>query len=210
MHEGEKQKFKLDVAVEFLEVAFHSILYFRNVYPKVIFCLRKKYQIPVHVSRHPEVNSYVNECLKTIKKLLEEDGVKRVALIIIGEDEEPLEKYCFDFEEPDRMERDYYFVKTEEVFRDYLLKLSVADFERENKFEGGQSFRVEIVTKENCSVRLNDNPDQDHFPWIESESGEDMMTDFRIFPIKTLNTFDMKLNMYVEKWRMHEQGYHLI
>ena len=38
------------VLCEFLEVAFHLILYVREVYPPVVFERRKKYNVPVQVS----------------------------------------------------------------------------------------------------------------------------------------------------------------
>ena len=38
------------VLCEFLEVAFHLILYIREVYPAVVFERRKKYNVPVQVS----------------------------------------------------------------------------------------------------------------------------------------------------------------
>jgi len=37
------------VLCEFLEVAFHLILYVREVYPPVVFERRKKYNVPVQV-----------------------------------------------------------------------------------------------------------------------------------------------------------------
>ena len=38
-----------DVLCEFLEVAFHLILYVREVYPAVVFERRNKYNVPVQV-----------------------------------------------------------------------------------------------------------------------------------------------------------------
>ena len=40
------------VLCEFLEVAFHLVLYVREVYPAVVFERRKKYNVPVQVSEH--------------------------------------------------------------------------------------------------------------------------------------------------------------
>lgn len=197
----EDSKTKADIAIEFLEVAAHSILYYRSVYPKAIFCLKKKYNTPVYVSRHPEVNAYINESLKTAKLLFEENGLKRVTLIIVDEREEPLEKYCFDISDPTGGETDPFFVKTEEKFRDFLLKISIAEDREEEKDyrKSDKSFRIEINTKRSCSVRLNENPEQEHFPWIEADDQEESRRQFHIFPIKTLETSLLKMNMYVER-----------
>ncbi|KAK6639267.1 hypothetical protein RUM43_007539 [Polyplax serrata] len=194
--EVEKWRIRADIAVEFLEVAFHSILYYCSVYPKAIFCLKRKYQLPVHVSRHPKVNAYITESLKTIRWLLEKDGVRGIFLVILDGYENPLERFCFDFEPADCETSDEYFVQTEEAFREYLLKLSVSHGESEES--ENKSFRVEVVTREQSSVRLNESSEQSHFPWIESEGGV-TNSKFRIFPLKTLDNSIIKLNMYMEK-----------
>ena len=46
------------VLCEFLEVAFHLILYIREVYPAVVFERRKKYNVPVQVSNSSRPVSY--------------------------------------------------------------------------------------------------------------------------------------------------------
>lgn len=38
------------VLIELLEVSIHCILYARKIYPEDIFELKKKYNVPVHVS----------------------------------------------------------------------------------------------------------------------------------------------------------------
>ena len=39
-----------DILTEFLEVAFHSLLYVRDLYPCGVFQRRKKYDVPIYVS----------------------------------------------------------------------------------------------------------------------------------------------------------------
>ena len=53
-----------DVLCEFLEVAVHLILYVREVYPVGIFQKPKKYNVPVQMSCHPELNQYIQDTLK--------------------------------------------------------------------------------------------------------------------------------------------------
>lgn len=60
-----------DVLSEFLEVAVHLILYVREVYPVGIFQKRKKYNVPVQMSCHPELNQYIQDTLHCVKPLLE-------------------------------------------------------------------------------------------------------------------------------------------
>ena len=46
---------------DFLEVATHTILKERNLYPAEIFSDRRCFGVPVSMARHPEVEAYVKE-----------------------------------------------------------------------------------------------------------------------------------------------------
>jgi hypothetical protein len=52
--------------VRLVEVAIHTILYVRQVYPADIFVRRKKYDTPVFQSRHPSLNDYISGAVKAI------------------------------------------------------------------------------------------------------------------------------------------------
>ncbi|CAN0369266.1 unnamed protein product, partial [Scytosiphon promiscuus] len=49
----------VDIVVEFLEAAIHTLLQSRRAYPQDIFERRRKYGVPVWMSRHPELNTYI-------------------------------------------------------------------------------------------------------------------------------------------------------
>jgi mitotic spindle assembly checkpoint protein MAD2B len=49
-----------------VEVAIHTILYVRQVYPAEIFVRRKMYETPVYQSRHPGLNAYIAGAVKAI------------------------------------------------------------------------------------------------------------------------------------------------
>lgn len=51
---------------DLVEVAIHTILYVRQVYPADIFVRRKKYDTPVFQSRHPSLNEYISGAVKAI------------------------------------------------------------------------------------------------------------------------------------------------
>ena len=59
-----------EVFVEFIEVLIHQILYIRDVYPRSIFEPRKKFGLPLQMSQHPWVNSYIASTLGSLKSLL--------------------------------------------------------------------------------------------------------------------------------------------
>jgi mitotic spindle assembly checkpoint protein MAD2B len=49
-----------------VEVAIHTILYVRQIYPADLFVRRKKYDTPVFQSRHPALNEYISGAVKAI------------------------------------------------------------------------------------------------------------------------------------------------
>lgn len=49
-----------------VEVAIHTILYVRQIYPAELFIRRKKYDTPVFQSRHPALNDYISGAVKAI------------------------------------------------------------------------------------------------------------------------------------------------
>ena len=87
-----------DILLEFLEVAFNQILFFRNLYPKEIFVKKKIYSIYVYVSEHPELNEYIRNVLNAIRELVKEDenSVRTVNLVFYNKKKEPIEKFVFD------------------------------------------------------------------------------------------------------------------
>lgn len=49
-----------------VEVAIHTILYVRQIYPADLFVRRKKYDTPVFQSRHPALNEYISGTVKAV------------------------------------------------------------------------------------------------------------------------------------------------
>ncbi|GAA5886944.1 hypothetical protein JCM16303_003067 [Sporobolomyces ruberrimus] len=88
------------LAREYLEVAFHLILYLRQVYPEGLFRQVKKYDSPVFQSRAPALTEYLGRVLECIEEEMLKGTVKRVVLVIKegGITETPLERFVFDFE----------------------------------------------------------------------------------------------------------------
>ncbi|GAA6008801.1 hypothetical protein JCM11491_003788 [Sporobolomyces phaffii] len=85
---------------DYLEVAFHLVLYLREVYPAGLFRQVKKYDSPVFQSRAPALTEYVGRVLECVEEELLKGTVRRVVLVIKedGVAQTPLERYVFDFE----------------------------------------------------------------------------------------------------------------
>ena len=83
--------------LSFLEVAIHSILYMREVYPSTLFERRRKYGIPVWMSRHPDLNTYIVKVLRNSKPFFDRGLVRRIIVPISGPDSVVRETYVFQF-----------------------------------------------------------------------------------------------------------------
>ncbi|KAG6866044.1 hypothetical protein C0991_009141 [Blastosporella zonata] len=83
---------------EFIEVAIHTILYVRQVYPADLFVRRKKYDTPVFQSRHPALNDYISGAVKAITEELILGNVDKVVVVIKDKDQMALERFIFSVE----------------------------------------------------------------------------------------------------------------
>ena len=52
-----------EIVLGFLEAAIHTVLYARGVYPPELFELRKQYNVPVRMARHPALRDYIASLL---------------------------------------------------------------------------------------------------------------------------------------------------
>jgi hypothetical protein len=69
-----------------VEVAIHTILYVRQIYPADLFVRRKKYDTPVFRSRHPALNEYISGAVKAIGDelvLVSDHGTKSYGELIL-------------------------------------------------------------------------------------------------------------------------------
>ncbi|KAG8953377.1 hypothetical protein FRC03_011785 [Tulasnella sp. 419] len=80
---------------EFLEVAIHTILYLRGIYPAELFARRRKYDAPVFQARHPGLNEYIAGSVKSIGQELASGGVKKVVVVIKDMNDVALERFVF-------------------------------------------------------------------------------------------------------------------
>ncbi|KOC67282.1 Mitotic spindle assembly checkpoint protein MAD2B, partial [Habropoda laboriosa] len=188
-----------DILLEFLEVAFNHILFFRNLYPKEIFARRKIYSTIVYVSEHPELNEYIKNVLNAIRELVKEDenSIKAVNLVFYNKKKEPIEKFVFDLVklQTNNTEKDPYYLKTEEALRTICLKLSMCEAYLKPLPEDS-TFTIEIQTYETAHVALNENPRCEDFPWIINENALEI-TENNLLPLKTIKTDCLHLQMYV-------------
>lgn len=189
----------VDILLEFLEVAFNHILFFRKIYPEEIFVKRKIYGITVYVSEHPELNEYLSSVLNSVRELIKEDenSVKAINLAFYNENKLAIEKFVFDIVklQAEFTEKDPYYLKTEEALKTICLKLSMCNTYLKS-LPDGSTFSVEIQTNETAHIILSENPKCEDFPWIIEDDAVEMANK-NLLPLKDIKTDCLNLQMYV-------------
>lgn len=80
----------------FLTVAIHTILYYRDIYPRQTFLSAKAFNLAVHQSRHPKVCAWINDAVDAVLTQLAKGAVDRVAVVIHSAPGTALERWMFD------------------------------------------------------------------------------------------------------------------
>ncbi|RLV95553.1 hypothetical protein DV515_00012836 [Chloebia gouldiae] len=221
-----------DVLSEFLEVAVHLILYVREVYPIGIFQKRKKYNVPVQMSCHPELNQYIQDTLHCVKPLLEKNDVEKVVVVILDKEHHPVERFVFEITQPPLLSisSESLLSHVEQLLRAFILKISVCDAVLDNN-PPGCTFTVLVHTREAATrnmekiqvIKVSDilghlivceklhSKDWavqsfgifKDFPWILADEQDVHMHDPRLIPLKTMTSDILKMQLYVEE-RAHK------
>uniref|UniRef100_A0A9J7ZQT6 Mitotic spindle assembly checkpoint protein MAD2B n=1 Tax=Cyprinus carpio carpio TaxID=630221 RepID=A0A9J7ZQT6_CYPCA len=140
-----------DILCEFLEVAIHLILYVREIYPSGIFQKRKKYNVPVQMSCHPELNQYIQDTLHCVKPLIQKNEAEKVVMVIMDKEHHPVERFVFEISQPPLLSisSETLLSHVEQLLRAMILKISVCDAVLDNNPPGRSSA---IATKQSVPV----------------------------------------------------------
>lgn len=186
-----------DITQEFLSVAFHNILYYTIIYPPSVFKTRRMYSIVVHRSIHPEINQYIDLCLKSIALCLKNGQLSRIEFAITNNSYEPLAKFVFDFDKNFQYDEtaDAYLIQSEQNLRAFCLKLTSIS----NKFKNlpeDCSFSIYLHTNESTAIAMANNPNFEDFPLVEVESKHDESN--KILPLRSFPVRNYNIDTYVE------------
>ncbi|XP_005108403.1 mitotic spindle assembly checkpoint protein MAD2B [Aplysia californica] len=196
-----EEKLNVDIIVEFLEVAIHCILYNRNLYPQGVFEKKIKYNVPVQMCLHPDVCAYVGHIIQSLKLLLAEGKVEKVAVVILQEDTGlPVEKFVFevsDLKEKWR-ETDPHLFRVEQALRGFLLKLNVSDGLLMTS-STATTWTIHAHTKDSTLSSAEEKLIQMDFPWTEADEQQQKIPNAKIIPVKSVSTDIFDMQLYVEE-----------
>ncbi|KPI95204.1 Mitotic spindle assembly checkpoint protein MAD2B [Papilio xuthus] len=187
----------IDITVEFLAVAFHNILYYGSVYPGNVFDTRRKYSVVVYRCRHPEVNHYINSCLKSVEECLKCGTLRRLEFAVTNDEYNPIVKFVFHFDKNSVHEEnsDAYLVQVEQNLRAFCLNLNTIIGKFQNNIEN-KSFTIFLHTNESSAVSMSINPDLQEFPYVEVEDKTEDCE--RILPLRRFELRGYSIDTYVE------------
>ena len=78
----EMKAFLKNILGEFIEVLIHQIIYLKRVYPDCIYEKRRRFNVPVFMSKQPWVNDYITGVVEQIKESITEWTKKKVVVAI--------------------------------------------------------------------------------------------------------------------------------
>ncbi|KAK0233678.1 DNA-binding protein [Armillaria fumosa] len=144
---------------DFIEVAIHTILYVRQIYPADLFIRRKRYDTPVFQSRHPALNEYISGAVKAVSEELNSGNVDKVVVVIKNKEQQPLERFIFAVENMVEVEGFNKDTSVEnamtagmlgQYFRSFLVKLNMVESQLGQLGLGDNvSFAIVIELKDN-------------------------------------------------------------
>ena len=211
---------------DFLTVAIHTILYERAIYPQSSFLTARKYDCAVRQNRHPRVCQWIQDAVIAIESELLRSSVDRIAIVVLSPLQLPLERFVFEVsrfpvinqeevntplarEGADSAQSS--LIDLQEQFRGAMSRLTVC---------GGQlkplpkscSFTIAIETK-----KFRDPPigHPQHFVPVQqiskmatstnsSEGHEKAGKLIGVIPVRTVETSDLHLEMWIEEVKNKE------
>ncbi|KDQ63297.1 hypothetical protein JAAARDRAFT_29314 [Jaapia argillacea MUCL 33604] len=164
---------------EFIEVAIHTILYVRQVYPADLFIRRKKYNTPVFQSRHPALNEYISGAVKAVGEEMVLGHVDKVVVVIKDKEEVALERFIFSIQSMINVEGYNKETSVQDAmsptalgmyFRSFLVKLSIMESQLSPLSYGGEDVSFAILLELQDEQVPSATEGKDPPPWIPALS----------------------------------------
>ncbi|XP_064642286.1 mitotic spindle assembly checkpoint protein MAD2B-like [Lineus longissimus] len=189
-----------DILSEFLEVAFHCILYAREIYPNSVFERCRKYNVPVQMCCHPEVKQYIVDVIQSLKPLMDKQQLDKLALLILSVDQLPVEKFVFDISPVSNpmLSEDTYLLRLEQALRAFLLKLNVCDASLQVLPEDC-TWAVQVHTENAALLGIDEQQILHEFAWIEADESQVKINNAKLVPLKAMTSPIMKMQLYIEE-----------
>jgi len=196
--------------IEFIEVAIHTILYVRQIYPVDLFVRRKKYDTPVFQSRHPALNEYISGAVKAIGEELVLGNVDKVVVVIKDKDQVALERFIFSvqnmitvesYNKDTSVQEAMSSVALGQYFRAFLVKLNMVESQLGQMYLGDDaSFAIVLELKDDQSPSVSHSKDPP--PWIPADTHHTTAgasTNAQLHMLRAVDTGIINLSLAVQE-----------
>ena len=223
----------VEIVTKFIEVAIHSILCIRDVYPRQAFSSKKRYETKVWQSRHPGLNTYIAGAIDAVGKQLLKQTIQNVVLLVMERStSRVLERFVFRLDQvipvpEDRnlgldIKNNLTKPEVELHLRGMMNKIMAMDG-RMSPYNDISDVTCAIVieVKEGLKPVSDDINEASEGPWVPLDpaaqrAARDAKTDplerkgfppeAYTLPVKTLNTGVINLLVYAEEHVSHKQS----
>ena len=178
--------------LEYLEVAFHNILFAREVYPVELFERRRKYGVAVRMSRHPKLNCYIHSVVRGLRQWLDTCTLERVSLVIFDSKRRAIEEFSFDMAFKNLVSSRN-FNDVSDAFSASLTKMELLDLPTPEKDCTFQIFAYAPPLDNNNSNR------QSRAPWIAATDEEtcNRKSGTVLIPVKSIQDDEFRMQVCV-------------
>jgi len=197
--------------IEFIEVAIHTILYVRQVYPAELFIRRKKYDAPVFQSRHPALNAYVSGAVKAIGGELVNGNLDKIVVVIKNKEEKALERFVFSvenmiqvekFDKDTSVEGAMTSISLGQYFRSFLIKINMIEAQLGQMHLGDDiSFAILMELKDDLKPSMAEGSKEPP-PWIPADNQHTTSgasDDAELHMVRAVSTGIINLSLVVQE-----------
>ncbi|KAG2184854.1 hypothetical protein INT43_000767 [Umbelopsis isabellina] len=170
------------------------------------------------MSRHPDINRYINHVVEACKKDMPKEAIQSVAVVIIDAQQKPIERYVFDLNAVFHMSPHQFpdsiitYVATvaqilemhlpdlEIQMRGFLLRISAAQALLQ-PLPGNCTFSLTVDTKQPMNPDSEQEAKTGVSPWIPAEEFQkpEAFRNSNLIPLKSLNTGAIQLSLFVQE-----------
>mmetsp|Transcript_63940 Transcript_63940/g.151239 ORF Transcript_63940/g.151239 Transcript_63940/m.151239 type:complete len:189 (-) Transcript_63940:576-1142(-) len=170
---------------DFLEVAIHSILFVREIYPADLFQRCRKYGVPVRQSRHPSLNQYIADAVESVSEWVKLGCLDKFVLEIRDSTGAVTERFVFSISTFDPA-ASVDVRALESTLRAFLLKINVSE-------------AMLKTAPPDCTWGLLVHATGGTAPdtWVE-DSDARLTFGAPVVPLKTSDVGAFRLNLFVE------------
>ena len=187
----------------FFTAAINLILHGRGVYPKSAFERCRLFDVPIHVSRHPEVRDYIELVVRGARELVARGEARSLVVLVLGapadgQSQPPvLERFVFELglslgaSGTDRAE-------LRGQLRGFLVKLNFCDSLLSPLPPDGLEFGVEVHTHQ-AAASAEPTSEELRELWVECDLQSEVgrPTSPQVVPLKSVSSPELSMQLFV-------------